>query len=140
MTVPTAENPYPAPEPEGPPAPFQSAVQVPLDRIVNLAQLTDEIAAATKRVVHLAVGTDAEGVSTLSVSPGGVNASLVADVVAKHEPQSDYGVSPIEKRFTELLALVTEEDDPVMTPVDIQAAVVGLLRRAAQPGPRDVIM
>lgn len=133
MTVPTADTPFPVLQSEGPPAPYASAVTVKLDKSVNLVQLTDEIAAKTGRVVHLALSSDDDGAS-LSVSPGTVDVKQVAAVVAQHDPMSDYGVPAEEKRFQEILRRVQESSDIELTEQNINDALIGLLRRFAEPG------
>lgn len=117
------------------PAPYQSAVTIPLDKEVNLVQLADEIGAATKRIVHLAIsttpGADGTLTSMLSVSPGSVAVDRVAAVVAAHQPVPDYGVPAAELAFRAVVARAQEENNPELNADELQTAVLGLLRRVA---------
>lgn len=113
------------------PSPFQSAVTVELVKEVNLVQLADEIAKATRRIVHLAINTGADGASVLSVAPGTVSASKVAAVVAAHQPVADYGVPAAELAFRAVLERAQTEDDPELAPAEVHTAILGLLRRVA---------
>jgi hypothetical protein len=131
MTQPESTFPPPI---EDNPAPFASALSVPVDKPVNLGQLTDELSKATGHHVTLAL-TEADGAASLAVTPGNLNPAAVKKVLADHSPVTDYGVPEEEKVFAALQARVLT--GPVeLTDTEIQAAVVGLLRRSAAPSSR----
>lgn len=131
MTQP--EPTFPPPIEDNPP-PFVSAVDVSVTKPVNLTQLTDELSKATGHHVTLAL-TENEGKQSLSVTPGGLNKTVIAKVLKEHAPQVDYGVPEEERVFAALLAQVAA--GPVeLTPTELNAAVVGLLRRAGAPSTR----
>jgi hypothetical protein len=130
-------NPFPPPDPEV--RPYQSAVEVALTKKVNLAQLTDEIEAATKVDVNVAMtyGPDfdttrapaPDNPAVLHVSPARVRQDQVEKVLAAHEPTADYGAPEGESEFGELLARVLDDPTATLADDEVKIAVLGLLRR-----------
>lgn len=134
-------DPFPAEAADTPPAPFEGALTFPIEKKVNLTQLTDEISAAVGRQVSLALSGDAsynslldpspDNPATLSVSPGNVDEAKVQTAIDDHDPDDHYGVPQVEQEFGVVMQKIAEDASAELSPDEVVAAVRGLLLRAA---------
>jgi hypothetical protein len=129
-----------------PPPPYPDAADYPLQKPVNLVQITDELSAAAGQQVRTAVTGVYDFAQPISptneavfwVAPSSVSSSVVEDVLDAHVPNPAYGLNDADLQFQAVLQKVMENPNATLTSDEIQAAVRGLLRRtiiSAVPSP-----
>jgi hypothetical protein len=141
--APTEENPFPPPNSEEPPQPFDSQLTFDVTKKVNLVQLGDEISEALGRTVGVALVGDASfdslqdpgpsNKATLAVSPGNVSRAKVQKALDAHSPIEDYDIPEAEREFQRVMAGVVENNEAELSAEDMQIAIKGLLVRASVP-------
>lgn len=136
LVIPAAESPS-----DTPPPPFPNGASFPLEKPVNLVQITDEIAAAAGQAVQVAItGTydTAQPISPTNeaviwVAPNTISSSIIITAIEDHVPNPTYGISNADLHFQAALQKVLTDPNAVLTSDEIQAAVRGLLIRSVIP-------
>lgn len=116
-------------------SPIDNAVGYKITSPVNLPQLQAELSAATGTEVHntalsgpddpsQAIGPD--NWQGLWVCPMGLNASTVAQTVADHQPNPNWGIPQVITDFTAVLARLQENPEMTLTDDDRDALLRGV--------------
>lgn len=128
--------------PTAPPPPLGNALTFDLKKPINQPQLVDQINQATSSSVQIAVALPATGdpaapysdtnPATLYVAPSSVDRQTVQGVIDAHTPDSQYAVPQVERDYAAVMQAAIDDSTIELTPDQIQQALRGLLRAAAQ--------
>jgi hypothetical protein len=136
LTVPQAED-----STNTPPPPYPNAASFPLEKPVNLIQITDEIASAAGQTVQVAVTGDYDHTQPISptneaifwVAPDTISSGVITSVLGAHVSNPAYGMSNADLLFQSALQKVLNNPNATLTEDEIQASVRGLLLRSTIP-------
>lgn len=131
MTEPAVET-SETPQEEQPWTPFpdEETAQFHADKDVRQLQLHDELEKALDRPVQLSTArTPGEPGEHLWIVPGDVDADIVKQVIAEHEPDPNYGVPQSTRDWFDIQRRVMENPDTELSHEDIQTVLKGLLMR-----------
>jgi hypothetical protein len=110
-------------------SPLSDGVGYEITKQVNLGQLVDEIEKATDTSpVNLATtaSDDDPGATVLWMTPAGLDAAVIAQVVADHVPDPLWGVSSTTQEFNAALSRLRENPDGELSNDDLVALVKGI--------------
>jgi hypothetical protein len=135
VVVPSGSASSPAPDP------LPDALTFDVEKVVNLVQLGDEIAAATGQTVDLALnGYDftapisSGNPAVLWVVPDTVSSPAVQTVIDNHTANPNYGTSASTTAFNAVLQAVVTNPATVLNSQQIQDGLKGLLIRYSELG------
>lgn len=139
MTVPTETDPFPPEQTEEPPPPFESALTFDITKKINMTQLTDEIGAAVKATVQIALSGDADfnsmidpspdNVATLSVTPSNVSKAKVQKAIDDHVATDGYELPEHEREFAAVTQKLVDDPTATLTDDEVQVALRALVLR-----------
>jgi hypothetical protein len=108
-------------------SPLDDGIGYQINRQVNLAQLTAEISqAAEVERVNLALTQDSELDTVLWITPAGIDAGLLAQVLADHEPDPTWGIPTVIQDFTKVMVKLRDDPDGHLTAGEQTALLKGL--------------
>ena len=119
-----------------PESPIAGAVEYPIHKLVNLAQLEDELRAALdskQQLVTALTGPDRpleipseSNPMSLWLKPASASAAVVQKVLDEHQPQNNYGTPKVLTDFDAVFAKVLENPEANLTAKEQKALLIGL--------------
>lgn len=116
-------------------SPLDKAVGYQVPKTVALHQLQAELSAALDGAAVTVAMTgpvqseqpvSVKNPQTLWLRPAGADASVVAQVVADHVPQQDWGVPAVTKEFGAVLSRLKADPTVELSPTDLETLIRGM--------------
>lgn len=133
--------PVPDEDVDAPSPPYADAASFPIEKPVNLIQISDELTTAAGQAVRVAITGPVDILqpisptndATLWVAPNSISSGLIIGVVEDHVANPAYGMAQSDLDFQSAVQKVVNNPNAVLTDDEMQAAVRGLLLRSLIP-------